>query len=56
MSKMEIVVTTMWSKLLIIVNRNCDKKSKIWPKIENLVKNRKFSQKSKIWSKIENFG
>ena len=29
-------------------------KSKIWPKIENLVKNKKIGQKSKIWLKTEN--
>jgi len=34
--------------------KNLFQKSKIWSKIENLLKNQKFAQKSKICSKIKN--
>ena len=34
-------------------NRNFRQKSKLWLKIEILVKNRNFDAKSKFWSKIE---
>ena len=40
-------------------NRNCGRKSKLWSKIEIvvkndiLIKNVNFGQKSKCWSKIE---
>jgi len=37
----------------LVKNRNFGQKSKIWPKIENLITNRNFYQKSKFWPKIE---